>query len=145
MPDCTDCIILVGRNNEMKPHPEIVPWFIGTWVLIGILTVWLAFISRNITLKKRLIPMMNFGVGILFAGFIYVMTGQAKILLFVLPAAILIGILNHHIIGVCNNCGRTITNNVWFSKMEYCSKCGALLSKKSPNKGIQADAMKPRR
>ncbi len=80
----------------MSAHPEIVPWFMGTWILVGILSFGLGFISRKISFKKKLIPIMNFGTGILFAGFVYFITGQAKILLFVLPAVILIGLLNHH-------------------------------------------------
>jgi len=118
----------------MKPHNEIVPWFFGTWVILGVFGVWLSFINKNVELKKRILPFMNWGTGVLFAGFVLFMTGQPRILYFVGPAVIVIGILNHHLIRVCESCGRTITNNVWFSKMEYCSKCGAKLAKGPPNK-----------
>jgi hypothetical protein len=118
---------LGGERKNMNPHPEVVPWFIGTWIVLGLISLWVFFISKNIGLKKRLIPLFNAGVGILFTGFVLLTTGQPRILLFVIPAVCVIGFMNYRMIKVCDTCGRTITNNVWFSKMEYCSKCGAKL------------------
>ena len=111
----------------MQPHVEIVPWFFLTWIALGIFGIWLSFITKNIELKKKLFPVMNWGSGGLFVGFILFMTGEPRILLLVCPAVVVIGIINHHVIKVCESCGRTIINKVWFSRREYCSKCGAKL------------------
>lgn len=118
---------LENSANKFKAHPEVFPWFMGTWAVLGVISSWLFFLSKNISLKKRLLPIFNIGTGILFVGFVFLMTGQPRIMLFVIPAVIVISILNHRMIRVCDSCGRTVTNNVWFSKMEFCSKCGAKL------------------
>ena|SRR6266496_3773201 len=111
----------------MKAHPELAPWFFGTWVVLGLCSVWLFFLNRNVAQKKRLLPIFIIGIGILFAGFVFLMTGDLTVMVFVVPAVALISFLNLRLIKVCENCGRTVYNNVWFSKMEYCSKCGAKL------------------
>lgn len=111
----------------MKPHPEIVPLFITTWVVLGIAGLWLMFIDKNVPRKKRLLPVFIIGTGAAFVGFVFLMTGDLHVLAFVLPAAVLISFLNLHMIKVCSSWGRTIQSGMWFTKAEYCSKCGAKL------------------
>jgi uncharacterized membrane protein len=111
----------------MTAHPEVVPWFIGTWIVLGVVGVWFQFFNRNIPQKKRLLPIFTVGSGVLFAVFVFLMIGDVRVLFFIVPAIALIIFLNLRMIKVCESCGRTVTSNVWFSKMEYCSKCGAKL------------------
>ena len=111
----------------MTPRPEIVPFFFGTWVILGLLGIWFMFIDRNVTRKKRLLPVFIIGTGAAFVLFVFLITGDLHVLAFVLPAAVLISFLNLRMIKVCSSCGRTIQSGVWFTKAEYCSKCGAKL------------------
>ncbi len=112
----------------MKPHPEILPWFVGTWIVLGVLSIWFYFIDRNIQRKKRIFPILNIGGGILFIVFTLFMMGQPMILIIAVPGVALITFLNIRNIKICESCGRTVYNNTWFSKMEFCSKCGAKLT-----------------
>jgi hypothetical protein len=111
----------------MKPHPEIVPLFIATWIVLGITGVWFMFIDRNVPRKKRLLPIFIIGTGAAFVLFVFLITGDVNALVFALPAVVLICARNLHMIKICSSCGRTIQSGVWFTKAEYCSKCGARL------------------
>ena len=111
----------------MRPHPEIAPWFFATWIALGIASMWFVYLDRNVARKKRLLPVFIIGSGALFVGFVFWMSGDLRILAFVLPAVALISFLNFRRIRVCSACGRTIHSGMWFTKAEYCSKCGARL------------------
>jgi hypothetical protein len=111
----------------MKPHPEIAPLFIVTWVVLGIAGIWFMFIDKNVPRKKRLLPIFIIGTGAAFVIFTFLLTGDLHVLAIVLPAAVLISFLNLRMIKICSNCGRTVQSGIWFTKAEYCSKCGAKL------------------
>ena|SRR5215469_11930775 len=104
----------------MTPHPEIAPLFTATWVVLGIAGIWLMFIDKNVPRKKRLLPVFIIGTGAAFVFFVFLMTGDLRLLAFVLPAAVLISFLNLRTIKVCSSCGRTIQSGMWFTKAEYC-------------------------
>jgi len=36
----------------MTPHREIVPWFIGTWIVLGLLSFWFVYLGQNVARKK---------------------------------------------------------------------------------------------
>lgn len=111
----------------MKPRPDILPLFIMTWVVLGIAGIWLMFVDKNVPRKKRLLPIFIIGTGAAFVAFVFLITGDLHVLAVVLPAAVLISFLNLRMIKVCSSCGRTIQSGMWFTKAEYCSKCGAKL------------------
>ena len=111
----------------MKGHPEIVPIFVGVWIVLGIVNVWLFYFDRNVARKKRLVPIFIVSAGVLFAGFVFLITGEPKVMLFVIPAVAIITLLNLRTIRVCESCGRTLQSAIPFWKPEYCSKCGAKL------------------
>ncbi len=87
--------------------------------------MWFVYLDRNVTRKKRLLPVFIIGSGALFVGFVFLMSGDLRILAFMLPAVALISLLNLRMIKVCSACGRTMHSGMWFTKAEYCSKCGA--------------------
>jgi len=111
----------------MTPHPEITPWFFGTWIALGLVGFWFMYLDRNVTRKKRLLPVFIIGSGVLFVIFGFLVSGSFTALAFMFPAVVLICILNLRMIKVCASCGRTIQSGLWFAKAEYCSKCGARL------------------
>ena len=111
----------------MKAHPEITPWFIGVWIALAVVGLWAIYLDRNIARKKRLVPVFIVGVGVIFAIFVLVMTGDLRIMVFVIPAVALITFLNLRQIRVCPTCGRTIHSGMWFTRADYCPKCGGRL------------------
>ena len=111
----------------MTAHPEFFPWFIGIWIALGIVGIWFMYFDRDIARKKRLLPIFTIGSGVLFVLFTFLITGDVRILAFVIPAVVLICVLNLRMIRVCSSCGRTIQSGLWFTRAEYCSKCGARL------------------
>ncbi len=111
----------------MKPHPEITPFFFGTWIALAIVGLWFMFFDRNVARKKKLLPVFIIGVGVLFVLFTFAMTGDLGAMAFVVPAVVLITVLNLRMTKVCTSCGRTVVSGIWFAKAEYCSKCGARL------------------
>jgi hypothetical protein len=111
----------------MRPHPEIGVLFIGTWVVLGILSLWFLYFDRNVARKKRLLPVFIVGSGALFVIFVFLLSGDLRTLVLAVPAVVLICFLNLRMMKVCSACGRTVQSGVWFTKAEYCSKCGAKL------------------
>jgi hypothetical protein len=67
----------------MKPHPEIAPLFIATWLVLGIAGIWLMFIDKNVPRKKRLLPVFIIGTGAAFVIFVFLMTADLRVLAFV--------------------------------------------------------------
>jgi hypothetical protein len=111
----------------MRPHPEITPWFFTTWIVLGIADLLFLYLDRNVARKKRLLPFFIIGSGALFIIFVFLISGNFGVLAFMLPAVVLISFLNLRMIRVCSACGRTIHSGMWFTRAEYCSKCGARL------------------
>jgi hypothetical protein len=90
----------------MTPHPEIWPLFIATWVVLGTAGSWLTFIDKNAPRKKRLLPVFIIGTGATFVVFVFLITRDLRVLAFVLPAAVLISLLNLRMTKVCSSCER---------------------------------------
>lgn len=111
----------------MKAYPELFVWLVGTWVILCICSAWLLLATRNVALRNRLLPVCIWGAGFLFAGFVFLLSGELRVMLIVTPAVVLICFLNLRTMKICQACGRTVYNNVLLTKMEYCSKCGAKL------------------
>jgi len=111
----------------MKPHPAPTALFIGAWIALCIVGWWVTYLDKNIPRKKRLIPIFIVGSGVIFAIFTLLITGDLHTMVLVIPAVALIIFLNLRQIKVCPTCGRTIHSGMWFSKAEYCSKCGGRL------------------
>jgi hypothetical protein len=111
----------------MKAHPEIGALFIAVWVALGIVGVWLTYLDRNIARKKRLLPIFIVGSGVIFTLFTLFLTGDLRTMALVIPAVTLIIFLNLRQIKVCPTCGKTIHSGMWFTKAEYCPKCGGRL------------------
>ncbi len=94
----------------MRPHPEVVPLFIATWVALGIASLWFLYFDKNVVRKKRLLPISIIGSGALFVIFVFLISGDLRVMAFVVPAVVLISFLNLRMIKVCSSCGRTINS-----------------------------------
>jgi hypothetical protein len=106
---------------------EIFPIFFGTWVVLGAISFAIFFLGKNATLKRKLWPPFVIGAGILFVVFGYFMGFRGSTLYFIVPAVAVISILNLRATRFCDDCGKTIINQNFLAKPEFCSKCGAKL------------------
>jgi len=110
-------------------NPEVVfPIFFGTWVVLGIASIFMFFVNKNAAQKRKVWPPFVIGVGVLFAFFIYLMGFPVEVFAIFGPAIFIITILNLRTVVFCDSCGKTIMNQNPFSKPEYCQKCGSKLN-----------------
>ena len=109
-------------------NPDTVfPIFIGTWIVLGIISIAVFFLGKNAELKRKWWPPFVIGTAILFAVFVALMGFPLDTFYIMGPALILITFLNLRNTKFCNSCGKTIMNQNFFVKPEFCSKCGEKL------------------
>ena len=113
----------------MFDEHEIFPIFMGTWVVLGIISFFVFFISKNAAQKRKLFRPFAIGVGVLFCVFVFLMDAHVQVFLFMVPAVTLITVINLRVTKFCDSCGRTIINNPPWSSPKYCSHCGSELPK----------------
>src|SRR5688500_17544777 len=107
--------------------------FVGTWITLGVVG-FLVSRRMNAAAKRRWMPR-----GVILAGVLFVFCSAALavlesrswsslgILIFVIPAIILISYLNIKFTEFCDKCGATLYSYNWLAPMRFCSKCGAEL------------------
>lgn len=103
--------------------------FIASCVIIGLIS-WLYFRGNtNIDLKRRFHKWSAIVYGAMFFLLIAItFVGRlSPILLFFGAAIALLTYLNIRNTVFCNACGKVTYFNMWFSKIEYCAKCGEKL------------------
>ena len=99
--------------------------FLVVWIALAIVgTVFFRF-SRNAKLKRRLFPryvVTAWLLVLLYVGY-YARSWQ----MFLLVAIIATLFLSLHIrqVRFCDTCGATSFDTGWFSRPEYCGRCGA--------------------
>ena len=106
----------------------IFPIFIGTWIVLGVISFYFFGVRKDAQLKRKIWPYHIIGVGLLFALFIFLMGFPISVFAIMGPAIILITYLNLKAVRFCDACGKTIMNQNLFSSPEFCTKCGAKLS-----------------
>jgi len=109
-------------------RPDIFPIFFVVWIALGVAGFFLFYVSKNVRFKRRFFPWYVILAGVLFISFGLGMGFHLQMLFIMVPAVALITFLNIKSTKFCNSCGRTIINQVWFTKVEYCGKCGAKLN-----------------
>ena len=107
---------------------DIFPVFLVVWIALGVAGFFLFYVSKNVRFKKRYYPWYAILGGVLFIAFGLGMGFTLEMLYFMVPAVALITFLNIKSTKFCDNCGRTIINQMWFTKVESCAKCGAKLN-----------------
>lgn len=106
----------------MKPHPELVPWFVGSMLSLMIIGIPASHFSRNIALKKRIYRFCIVAAAVLFIFFSIAINGELKDLLFIVPTMGLITFMNLRNRRFCDTCGQSLYA---YSKPELCTKCGS--------------------
>jgi hypothetical protein len=100
----------------------------GLFVILGIAGSGAFFLGKNTAFKKKYFPWYVISIGVLF-GLSMIVTGMDFIgLIIFIPAIAFITYINLRTIKFCDSCGKTIVNRAWFSKVNYCSNCGAKLN-----------------
>jgi len=115
--------VLYAQGDSMSSE-EIFPIFFGVWILLGVLSFLLFFMSKNTKLKKKLWPPFVIFAGLLFIGFGYAMGFDGEPLFIMVPMVVLISFLNIRSAKFCDSCGKTNMNQNLLSPAKFCSKCG---------------------
>jgi hypothetical protein len=84
-------------------------------------------LARRLAAKRRWHPRIVFGLGALFVLLMWLMEPPTHVFFFVLAAVLLISFLNWKFTRFCPACAKTLVQNPPWSKMMYCTKCGARL------------------
>jgi hypothetical protein len=111
----------------MNQHPDLAFWLLATWILWVLAGPWLLRFVDGIQRKKKAFVLVQVVLWSLFVILCLAVTGDPWTLLRVGPAAAFIIWFTSRWSGICDSCGELITNNCWYSKMLYCSKCGTKL------------------
>jgi hypothetical protein len=102
--------------------------FFVVWIALGAAGFFLFYVSKNVRFKRRFFPWYVILTSLLFILFGLGIGFPLRMLLIMVPVLGLIACLNIISTKFCDNCGRTLTNQAWFTKVEYCAKCGAKLN-----------------
>lgn len=111
----------------------VLPVFVVVWAALAV--GGFVFFARNkdAARKRRYFPRLAIGAGALFALVIASMAPWPATLLF-LPFIGVIAWLNIRMTRFCDGCGRTLINQAWWSKMNFCPYCGVkLLDSSAPS------------
>ena len=102
--------------------------FFVFWAILGLGSFLFFQFYKNTKIKKKVLPVFVIFAGLIFMSFVVFMAGFSyEVLWIMVPAIALISFLNIRNTKFCDNCGKMIYNNNWFSKQEFCSKCGMKL------------------
>ena len=124
--------------SHIKMHPLVsehfggllwVIWFVSS-VLIGLGSLVYFRLSPDANLKRRFHRWFTIAYGGGFFLLIVLGMGASPFILLFGTAVIVITYLNIRNTVICDACGKMTYNHAWFSKAEYCAKCGAPLSQK---------------
>ncbi|MBA6292763.1 hypothetical protein H4J58_13635 [Colwellia sp. MB3u-70] len=105
----------------------VFPIFIGVWVILGLLSFLVFFVSKNVERKKRFWTPFIIFTGVLFIAFIYLMGFGGQNLYIMIPMVVLISFLNIRSTKFCDSCGKTNINQQFLSPAKFCNKCGEAL------------------
>jgi hypothetical protein len=100
-------------------------YFAVVWGLIGAASLLYLGVSRNAAQKRAMFPWIMGGSGLLFALLAVWHMGDTSAAVLVVPGVLLITWLNIRNTHFCVSCGRTVYHYWPFSRMSYCSRCGA--------------------
>lgn len=94
---------------------------------LAIIGAWFFFVNRDARVKKAVLPWYIGFAAVLFVLFVWSQTDSLEVLLILVPGVAIISFLNTWWIEFCGNCGATLYNDLWFTPLRFCKKCGAPL------------------
>ena len=104
--------------------------FFATWIILGISSFLFFHFYRDSKKKKKALPFVLGGTGVLFVFFVVWVShgGFTPLLPIVIPVVGLIMYLNYRGTDFCESCGRTLFNQNPFSIAKFCKHCGSELN-----------------
>lgn len=110
------------------PGPAaIVPVFFATWIVLGFTGFYFFQYKKDLDFKRKWFAWYVIGVSALFTAFVTLMARRVEAFLLVAPASALIAWLNIRMTKFCPACASTLINQMWWTKMSFCPRCGAKL------------------
>lgn len=110
---------------------KVFPIFFGTWIILGILSFYLFFIKNDYQFKIKYYRFFVVLAGMIFIGFVAAMGAPKRIYIILIPAVALTMFLNIKFTRFCKTCGKTIINQIPFTSISFCPKCGSRLQDQS--------------
>jgi ribosomal protein L37E len=119
-------------NSLVSEHTGGLLWFIWfvSSVIIGLVSLVFFRMYPDVNLKRRFHRWFTIAYGAAFFLLIVLSLGASPFILLFGTAIVVITYLNIRNTVFCDACGKTTYNHGWFSKAEYCAKCGARLPQK---------------
>ena len=109
---------------------DIFRVFIGLWVLLGGAGFLFFLFSKNAPFKRKYFPWFAGLSGLIFIGIVTATAISLALLAIMIPLVALITYLNIRGTQFCGACGRTMIQQMPFSRADFCSRCGAPLRDK---------------
>ena len=110
----------------MPSHPGYTMLF-AVWVILMGVSIYFFIISTDVERKKKNFKPFLTVSGLLFLVLLWTQDLPAFMLAIVVAMVLLIIFLNNRMIRFCENCGKTVFNQLPFSTPRYCSHCGKKL------------------
>jgi hypothetical protein len=115
--------------NERIGGTLWVIWFVS-WVVVSLGATLYFRGNKHVELKRRFYRWSGVACGTTFF-FLIALSGMPWPGLLIFGAfVVLIIYLNIRNTTFCDACGRTVHNQMWLGRIEYCAKCGAKLPDK---------------
>ena len=105
---------------------EVVPIFIGVWVLYSLVRYLIFFVSKDTERKKKLWTRFNIFGGALFIGLAYLM-GIGQHIYILALMVVLFFFLNIRSAKFCSACGKTNLKQNFLPPAKFCNNCGEAL------------------
>lgn len=107
----------------------LITTFLIVWAILAGVGTYLFQFNRNAARKRRLFPWyVSLAGGLMLIFTTAIMGARWQILVFAVPAIVLITYLNIRGTQFCPRCGRTINNaGLTMTRRAYCPYCGAPL------------------
>ncbi len=112
----------------MPRGDQVFPYFFAVWIALGALGFYFFFLNKDAAFKRKYFPWFAVSASALFLVFMWLMGFPPQTFVLMVPAAVLITVLNIRGTRFCSSCGRTIfSQGMPWSRPDYCSSCGAKL------------------
>jgi hypothetical protein len=111
---------------------EVAPIFIGTWIVLAVLSSAI-FFPRGVkaAIKRRLWPVFGIATGVLFVMFVWLMDRKTSELFLMIPVVALITFINLRSIRFCLFCNSLQRSPNFIVAPKFCQKCGHALDSDS--------------
>jgi hypothetical protein len=100
--------------------------FFGTWVVLGLVMLFLFLVSKNGRRKRRLFLPFIVLISVLFVGFATLMARSWLVVVLLAPVTALIALGNWYTTQFCLHCGATSIQRqlLPFARAHACKRCG---------------------